>query len=295
MKALVIGGVSLDTIIHIDNLDEIGEDKNLWADNFFESVGGTGAGKALALNSLGVETFLITTLGKDEANKKIKAFLDKNRLKYKALSVDETLTHTNIMHSNGKRLSISTHYSKKKLIFNEHDDEEIIISSDVIFLNINDFCRKYIPLIKKHNKIVVVDIHDYDPPNPYHQDFIDVADYLITSGVNIKNNIEFLKSTIDLGKKVAIITLNTEGLIAMDENYQIYTKEAYKDFVHIDSNGAGDSFTAGFILKLFESNIIDESLEFGNICGGISCTSKDLFNLEYDKDKIEEIIQNKKS
>ena len=82
---------------------------------------------------------------------------------------------------------------------------------------------------------------------------------------------------------------------SMDNDYKLYTKKAYDNLEFVDSNGAGDSFTVGFIVKLLESNNFDESLKFGNICGGISCTSRDLFNLEYTKDKMEEIMQNKKS
>ena len=295
MKALVIGGVSLDTIIHIDQLNEIRDDMSIWANNIFKSIGGTGAGKALALSTLGIETCLITILGNDEPNIEIREYFANKKLKFKAFRADETTTHTNIMHSNGKRLSIFTTFPKENPYFDEEEAEKMILDSDIVFLNIDDFCRKYIPLLKLHKKTVVVDIHDYNPPNPYHQDFIDVADYLITSGINIKNQLDFLKSSIDSGKKVSIITLGDKGLIAMDDNGISYTVEAFDGFEYIDSNGAGDSFCVGFIVKLFESNDIMLALEFGNMCGAIACTSRDLYNLEYTKDKIEKLMQNKKS
>ena len=42
MKALVIGGSSWDTLIHVNEFNEVKDDMILWAKKRIETVGGTG-------------------------------------------------------------------------------------------------------------------------------------------------------------------------------------------------------------------------------------------------------------
>ncbi len=288
MKTLVLGGCSIDTLIHVDEIKSVSDDMMLWANNVVESVGGTGAGKALCLDSLGHDVTWLTDLGKDDYGEKILNRFSKTNVNLIPLEVDKSTAHTNIMHSKGKRISIFTSTpSVKPKILNEIND--LVNLTDVIFLNINDFCRDYIPLIKDKGKPIIVDIHDYDPPNPYHQDFIDIADILTVSGVYIDDHKLFLEEMIAKGKKIVIITKGNEGLIAMDKLGNIYELSGYNDFEYIDSNGAGDSFCAAFGTEYIKSNNIGESLKYATICGGIACTSYDLFNTDYNEKKIKEI------
>ena len=288
MKALVIGGSSWDTLIHVGELKEIPDDLMLWADNVVETVGGTGAGKALCLDALGNEVTFITDIGNDEIGSKIMNYFANKNLKFLRVETDYSTAHTNIMHSGGNRISIftSTPTVQPKIPKNIDD---LIEESDVVFLNINNFCRAYIPYLKKHDKLVVVDIHDYDPPNPYHDDFIEIADIITASGVTIKDHKTFIKQQIDNGKKAAVITKGKEGLTAIDSQYNFYELGGYNEPKYIDSNGAGDSFCSGFAMSLLENNDFLEALEFGTICGGLACTAYDLFNYEYDKEKVLEI------
>ncbi|MGD9964718.1 MAG: carbohydrate kinase family protein, partial [Candidatus Izemoplasmatales bacterium] len=219
MKSLVIGVSSYDTLIYIDNLSDIKSDYSTWAKRVSYNIGGTGAGKALALKTLGVNVTLATDLGEDEFGVKILDFLQKQEIKLKILKADKSTTHTNIMHDNGKRLSIFT--STPNQVEFAPSLESLISSSDIIFLNINDYCREYIPLIKKYKKITIVDIHDYDLGNPYHQEFIDASDILFASGINIKNQKKFLQDNIK-DKEVIIITNAENGSIAIDKNNKIY-------------------------------------------------------------------------
>ncbi len=55
MRYLVIGTSAYDTLIHTRaSLDHISEDMMIWADNVVHTIGSTGAGKALALDALGL-------------------------------------------------------------------------------------------------------------------------------------------------------------------------------------------------------------------------------------------------
>ncbi|MDY0318103.1 MAG: carbohydrate kinase family protein [Candidatus Izemoplasmatales bacterium] len=289
MKILVIGVSSYDTLIYVDNLPTQKEDAALWAKKVAYSIGGTGAGKALALSVLGAKTSLATDIGNDEVRDKILAFLKKEKIDLTILKADRSTTHTNIMHGNGKRLSFFT--SSPQHVEYNPIVRELLASSDAVFLNINDYCRDYIPIIKKEKKTTIVDIHDYDLGNKYHQEFIDAADILFVSGVNIIEQEKFLNDYIK-GKEIVIITNGDKGSVAIDHNREIYYQKPYIVEDIVDTNGAGDSYSAGFIFKYLKTKSIEESLKFASISGALTCSSQDLYNEKATEEYIETLMKN---
>jgi sugar/nucleoside kinase (ribokinase family) len=288
MKALVIGVSSYDTIIEIDQFPKLKSDVSIWAKNTYYSIGGTGAGKALSLNALGVETSLITELGRDQYRDKVMAIYNQTKIHTHILDADVSTTHTNIMYDGGKRLSIFTSMSRDVEI--KADYENIIKENDIIFLSINDYCRDFIPMIKKHHKVCVVDIHDYDIGNPYHYDFIEAADILIASAVNIDDYTQFLKDHIK-DKEMVILTMAERGSMAIDKHGQIYHQDAFTGLPVVDTNGAGDAFSVGFIYAYQRDHSIKEALRFASVCGAMACSSKDLFHPECNETKVNEYLQ----
>jgi sugar/nucleoside kinase (ribokinase family) len=290
MKYLNIGGCSIDTLIHVHSIPKITDDLTLFADKVFTSVGGTGAGKALALAYLGVQQDFITELGPDQYGDQLRCFFKDKNLTFYPTPSDVSTAHTNIMHDNGKRISIFTSHIQKcpPIHENAHD---IISSSDVVFLNINEFCRQYIPLLKECEVPIVVDIHDYEPPNPYHQDFIKIADILIASSVYIKDHNSFMEQYIDQGKQIVVITKGSEGLVAMDASKQVVQLPGYNEWEYVDSNGAGDSFCSGFVVEYMETKDLLQALKVGTVCGGIACTSEELYHKDYPLERIRNIVK----
>lgn len=290
MKALVIGYSAWDTLIHVDEINELKDDMFLWSNKIIETVGSTGAGKALALDVLGVDVTLITNIGDDENGKKISNFFERTNIKIVNVPVDKSESHTNIMHGDGRRISIVTgNPTSVGGMIPEY--EKFIEECDVVFLNINNYCRTFIPTIKKHSKKTLVDIHDYDPPNPYHQEFIQAADILVGSGIFIKDQKAFLKEQLQKGKELVVLTAGSKGLMAADYTGDFHGVGGYNNFEYVDSNGAGDSFCAGLMLKLHETGNYHKALEYGTICGGLACSSEHLFRIDIDREYVDEIYK----
>ena len=289
MKALVIGVSSYDTIIQVDKLPKnILDDMSIWAKNIHHTVGGTGAGKALTLDCLGLKTQLVTDLGPDEYKDKVLDFYKQTNIEISILKSDQTTRHTNIMHDGDKRLSIFT--STPKEIDTSLNIDDKIRDADLVFLNINDYAKIYIPTIKKYNKKIVVDIHDYDIGNPYHQPFIDVSDILFVSDIHIKDDLAFLNNMIK-GRELVVITKGKKGCIAIDSHHNIYKQDAIFAFDFVDSNGAGDAFSAGFMVAYYQQHSIKDALKYASICGALSCSSHDLFPLDFDIDMIDKYMK----
>ncbi|MCF7932019.1 MAG: carbohydrate kinase family protein [Acholeplasmataceae bacterium] len=290
MRYLVIGTSAYDTLIHTRaSLEHISEDMMIWADNVVHTIGSTGAGKALALDALGADVDLISDLADDEAGKWITSYLSSTNIRSYPVLVDQTTTHTNIMHGDRKRISIQT--STPSVVADLHRDaESLIAAADLVFLNINQYCRAYIPIIKAKNKKTLVDIHDYAPTNPYHQAFIEAADILVSSGVNISDHEGFLREQIEKGKQLVVITKGKDGLVALDHEKKRVELPGYNSLPYVDGNGAGDSFCAGLGMMLSEGKSNLEALLFATICGGVACTDYPLFNRSYDRKAIETIF-----
>ena len=287
MRYLVLGTSAYDTLLHVSTeLNDISDDMYLWADSTVQTIGSTGAGKALALDALGADVDLITDIAKDAAGNWIRTFFSDTNVGLHVVDVDKTTQHTNIMHGADKRISIVTAVPTivpKRLI----QADKLIESADFVFLNINDYCRDYIPQLKAKGSTILVDIHDYDPPNPYHAEFIEAADILVASGVKLPDHEAFLEEQINQGKQLVVITKGKRGLIAMDHKRNRYELPGYNDVPSVDANGAGDSFCAGLGMRLAEGADYKEALEFATICGAVACTDYPLYNRAYDRNRVE--------
>lgn len=282
MNILVIGGSSFDTILKLHDFNVTADDQSFFADDKYSTVGGTGAGKSFCLKALGYDHKFISLLGNDQESQYVLDEFNKRQLDYEICYADKTIQHTNIMYKDGNRMSIFTDYPSSEKI-DYLNLETHAKSADVIFLNIDSFCKNYFKLIERSSAKVIVDLHDYKEGNDYYNDFIKLADIIVASSVNLPNEVAFLESMIDKGKECAILTKGSKGLIAIDSNKKIIELDAFPISNYVDSNGAGDSFVAGFTIKYLETNDFLESLKFGSHCGKISCTSKHLFPYKINK------------
>lgn len=70
-----------------------------------------------------------------------------------------------------------------------------------------------------------------------------------------------------------VVTLDHKGAFAVSNQGQKVYVPGYKVDL-VDSLGAGDAFTAGFIHSLVRSRTLTDACELGNILGAIVCTQK---------------------
>jgi sugar/nucleoside kinase (ribokinase family) len=289
-----LGGVSLDTIIELDDLSINSCDQSAFAKTSYTSIGGTGAGKAFTLKALDQPFEWVTVIGHDEAGQTIHNALRDREITYKTCHSDVSVKHTNIMYGKGNRFSIFTSMPKDDHI-DIIDLSKNILDADVIFLNIDPFCKQFFEDIKQSQAKVIVDVHDYKPGESYHQPFIDLADILVGSAVKIHDDKAFLIEQINNKKECVIITKGSNGLVAMDQSKEMVYLSAYPIETHLDSNGAGDAFIAGFTTFYLRNHHFSDALLYGTVCGALSCTSYTLFPRDITKKQIEaRFIEHKK-
>ncbi|MDD3122391.1 MAG: PfkB family carbohydrate kinase [Candidatus Izemoplasmatales bacterium] len=246
-EVFVLGGVSYDTIIQLDKLPD-GFAKTIFAKNIYQVVGSTGAGKAIALKKLGFKVTLHGVIGDDNSGKIIENTLRNHNVRFISdIDFLGTETHTNLMSEDGNRISIFTNSTSFEPTVNQYLIENQIKKADIIVLNIMNYCRKFIPLIKTLNKKIWVDIHDYDGQNSYYQDFIEAADYLFLSSDLLPNYKEFMSEQISLGKELVVCTHGKHGSSLLTKDKKWLYQDSIPGTRVVDTNGAGDNFFAGFL------------------------------------------------
>lgn len=271
----VFGGISYDTMIYLNQLPAP-TSATVFANGSHTTVGSTGAGKALALHRLGIPTSLHGYLGEDEAGSAIHAYFEREGLPLVA-SVDAkgTERHTNLMDKDGSRVSIYVNSATFEPFLDNDVVAPLIAQSHIIALNIINYCRHLIPLIKTANKSIWCDLHDYDGKNPYHQAFVEAADVLFVSGDALPDPKAFLQTMRAAGKQLVVCTFGKDGSLALTATGNWIETPALP-YPLVDSNGAGDNFFAGVLYGVLKGYSIDIALRLGTIVGGLCVTSREL-------------------
>lgn len=268
-KIFICGGVSYNAVITLTDFFEP-KPQTIHSCVFNETIGNTGAGKALALSKLGFDTTLHSLLGLDEYAQKVKNYLNQTNLHF-IYNIDPNGTerHLNILNSKGERISIFTNPSSEEPNIDYDGFKDEIIASDFVVINISNYCRNFIPICKKLNKQIWTDLHDYDGSNPYHQDFIDASDYIFFSSENIKDHEVFMEQMINIGKKIVVCTHGSKGSTAYTHKKEWIYEPAIQNFKLINSNGAGDNFFSGFLYAYSNNMTIHDCMKFGTITGAL--------------------------
>ncbi|WP_105617033.1 carbohydrate kinase family protein [Vallitalea okinawensis] len=288
-KVLIIGGTTLDSIIYLEKLPEP-EPQTIHYADFNEALGSTGAGKALNLTKLNVDNTLHSIIGNDIYGDRIRKGLEEREVKF-IYDIDSkgTERHVNLMDPNGQRISIFITQSSVDLSLDMERLETYIKECDLVVLNIVGYTKQLIPLIKKYNKPVWTDLHDYNFGNPYHQDYIQIADYIFVSSDNMSDYKPIMeKWIVEDGKELVVCTHGKKGSTALTKERKWIETPIVDDYQFKDANGAGDSFFSGFLYGFLKEKSIKDCLQLGTICAGLCITSNELALENLNEDLLNE-------
>ncbi|MGD9101685.1 MAG: carbohydrate kinase family protein [Anaerolineae bacterium] len=273
-KTLVLGSVSFNTLIYLDEFPQP-KSQTVFSKGFHETLGGSGAGKALNLGKLGLAVTFHSLIGDDEYGDKIKRYMAQEKMNF-IYDVDPqgTRRHVNLMDQAGKRISIFIAYGTPDLPVSL--DESLISQSDYVVLGLPNHYRRFIPLTQGHGKEIWLDIHDYDGVNPYYQDFIEAADYVFMSSDAMPDYKTFMEKLMDKGKKLVVCTHGRDGSTALTFDGQWIHTPIIPHYERKDTNGAGDSFFSGFLYGHSQGYPTQKCLRMGTIVSGMCITSFEL-------------------
>lgn len=277
---LIIGGTSVDTIVHLDTLPS-GIPQTLWPKEVYRSLGSTGAGKALNLSALGVPVRLHTLLGKDAEGDFIRKALAEKSVELLVEETDQpTEQHVNLMDAKGERISIFTHPPVEPASVNWEPVRTAMADCELVVVNILAYAKPTLAMAQAMNKPIWTDLHDYDGHNPYHQPFIDAADVIQLSSDKLPEYRPFMEALIKAGKRMVICTHGRDGASMITAKGEWFEQPVLPIPELRDSNGAGDAFFSGVLYGYLNNASETECLRFGALCGALCVASNELASPE---------------
>jgi sugar/nucleoside kinase (ribokinase family) len=244
-SALVIGGASWNQLVYLDAFPDP-HAQTVFARGHHETIGSSGAGKALNLAHLGWRTTLWALLGADDAGDRVRRGLSDAGVEL--IAVDDpagTMRHVNLMDAAGDRISIFASTGTLDLVTDPHALTERALAADVVAVTIFEHCRGFLAPLKEAGVPLWIDVHDHDGENPYHADFVAAADHLQLSSVALPRWRSFAEDRLAAGAETVVCTHGSAGA-------SVLTAAGWVDVAPVevadvvDTNGAGDAWFAGF-------------------------------------------------
>jgi sugar/nucleoside kinase (ribokinase family) len=240
----VIGGAAWNLLVEVPRLPT--DLRTLHASGYRYGVGGTGAGKALHLAQLGLDTRLHALLGEDDDGDSVRRVLEDAGVRLTAWPDPQgTERHLNLMNPHGDRVSIFLDRSTADPDVSAAELKEITDGADLVFVSLTHYARRVLPLLREAGVPVWVDLHDWDGnDSDYHRDFVEHGDYLFVSDVRLDDPLE-LCARLAATRQLVVVTHGSRGATAFFPEREPFFVPAYDAGVAIDTNGAGDAFSVG--------------------------------------------------
>lgn len=244
-SVFIAGPASWNSIVVLDRLPEPVPHMQ-FAEDSWETVGGTSAGKALSLAALGAPATLYALVGDDEPGRRVSSALAAAGVEVRWGSSAQTERHLNLMTQAGERVSLYLSTPSEQTGAISDDVRTAMGDAEIIVLDLAAEPLRLLPLAQATGRPVWVDVHDYDGEAEYHRSFLAAADAVFCNADKLSDPVEFLRSRIASGASFAVCTLGAEGAVAMDADGETHRVDAVPVDI-VDTNGAGDAFFAGVL------------------------------------------------
>lgn len=261
-SVFIAGPASWNSIVVLDRLPEPVPHMQ-FAEESWETVGGTSAGKALTLASLGRSALLYALTADDEPGRRVRDALERAGVSARWATADATERHLNLMTRRGGRVSL---YLASPSVTHGEDDADLVAAmsdAEVIVLDLAAEPLRLLPAAIATGRPIWVDVHDYDGETEFHRPFLAAADAVFCNADRLADPVLFLRSCIDAGASLAVCTLGADGAVAIDADGTEHRVAAVPVDV-VDTNGAGDAFLAGVLDARLAGAGVPEALTAGS-------------------------------
>ena len=283
---LILGGASLDTIIHLPALPTP-EPQTIWPRESYRALGSTGAGKSLNLAALGQTVVFHTLLGEDPEGQQIQVALGHPGIRLLTEQTDApTEQHVNLMSADGKRISLFIQPPPEPEQVDWNQAQQALAECAVAVVNILGYTRSALPWLKASGTPIWTDLHDYDGHNSYHEPFIDAARAIFLSSDNLPDYRTTMEGLIARGKEFVVCTHGSEGATLLNKEGRWLEQPVMPVSGVVDTNGAGDAFFSGFLHRYLQGAELADCLRAGAICGALCVTSSELASPELSRERL---------
>lgn len=309
-KVLLIGDINIDlTLKGIKNISEFNRDlgSEIELKGIVTSIGGSGFNFIQALNSFGIEIDLYGKIGNDIFGNYIKTYLKEKDIENSLIISDEINTgFTEIIPIESDRILLTYNGSNADLNIDDLDLARIKNFSHVHFSSyylLKGLQPSIIQILKflKSNNITVSFDTGFDPDENWQREkifsILKYVDVFIPNEVEAlsivkSKNIDNALDVLSIHCPIVVIKLGQKGLIGKINSIEkkILRIPSYNINV-LDTTCCGDCFDAGFLYSYLNGFSFEESLRFGNACGGLQATKLGSYKFKNIKE-IKEFVNN---
>ena len=279
----IVGSYNVGFFLKGRRLPKLGE--TILADEFKEGGGGKGSNQAVAAAILGAPTRFIGRIGSDKYGKDALAMYRRLKIATDMVKIDRTI-HSGIsviiIDEKGRNLISVVPGANLRLSKKDIDSaEKILKGSSIVGFQLENDRETVLYGIRKVHALGVGTFLDPAPAFKLPSSIYPCLDFIkpneteacTLTGIRVKDPKTAERAGrwfLERGVKTAIITLGAAGAV-------LVTKDTAKHFPaprldSIDTTGAGDIFSGGFLANLAAGKGLDASIAFAVHCASLSTT-----------------------
>ncbi|TJZ57502.1 carbohydrate kinase family protein [Streptomyces piniterrae] len=275
---MVVGGSGVDTIVRVDALHVPSAD-SYGVPPIEEWAGHTGTGVALGCATLGLTTGFLDFIGNDHQGTLIRERLAGTGVDFWPLiSPHGTRRAVNLVGPDGRRTSFYDARDPLDLRMPAEHYLPRLHRARHVHLSITNFARYLYDDIEALGIPVSTDLHDWNGATPHHREFALRSDLVFLSTAGAGERIgAVMQEILRKGRAQAVIATAAAGgayLLTPDDRTPRLIPPAVPPGPVLDSNGAGDAFTCGFLYGRLEGRDLEECARLGAIAGAHACTAR---------------------
>jgi len=283
-----IGTISIDlyfqgkTLTFKDNRFALALGGKYQTENFYLSVGGGGTNVAIGVAKHGYKVALLGKIGENPFKKIIVNYLNQHKISLNFIEFERNYYNisTILLTEKGERTIL--HYSTPhQNLFSYYNNLIEVTKTRIIYLgNLPEVSLtqklKFLKFLKKYHIIKIVNLGVFDCRRPKNQikEILEEVDILILNGHEFSelvkaqySDIHFNEDIISwyipyLKEKIVIVTDGEKGSYGYYRG-KTFFQRALKPSKILDTTGAGDAYTAGFISEFLKSKDLSKSLKKG--------------------------------
>ncbi len=297
---LTIGPIYCDLLLEgFSSIPKMGEE--LFLDSYVLSAGGN-AIVASAISQLGMPSAILSTIGSDVMGEHLATLLAEKHVQLDyLLKVPSQKTNLSLILHGAEDRSFLTWVQE----FSTYADmlQQKLESIDVDNFSHIHVCFEYlaIPCVQRfisraRDKAISVStglgFQDSLLWNTTSQSYISYVDWCFMNlseakRITQREKLYEIMSTLQSFISVPVITLGAEGACALTSEGDLLHYPA-EDVPVVNTTGSGDSFTAGFIYGLVHNLPLSKCLQYGNLLGSLTASSKESVSPMISKEILEE-------
>ena len=286
---MVFGAASWNTMIQVERFPPPAP-ASVFPPAWHETVGSSGAGKAMNLARLGVDVTLRCLLGDDEAGHRVRDGLGAAGVTVDAV-VDPTGTgrHVNLMDAAGDRMSFLLHTGDPSIRFDDDRSVDLVGAADHVLVAIADQGRPVLEIARRLGRTTWTDLHATDGEREWERDF-HRADRVFFSSERLEDPRPFMERLRSAGRKLVVATRGAAGAIALTGDRRWHEVPAEPVDRIVDTNGAGDAFLAGVLYGELHDMPIESSLRIGARVAALAVQSPELASPELNPAAVADLL-----